>query len=682
MATRLRTEAARSAPQPPPPTQRRFFPEVQGLRALAVAIVLAYHVNHDLLPGGYVGVDVFFVISGFLITTLMLREARTHGRVSLAGFYIRRVRRILPAATLVLVVTGVLALVVLPSPRLADTAAQLLASAAYVENLFLAHQSVDYLAAEAAASPVRHFWSLAVEEQFYLLWPLLFAGWLALSPRWRGETVIIALTSAVVAVSFGWSVWLTTNDPQPAYFLPQGRMWELAAGGVLALLLARWQPPESARWPLGWAGIAAIAAAAIGYDATTPFPGWAATLPVLGTIAVITAGHTAGRWSAYALLSTRPAGYVGDLSYALYLWHWPLIVFTLARTERPALNALEAVLVLGATFALAWGTKAALEDPLRAARLPRGGRGAAAFALTGLLLVTAIGAGKYAYQQELSDVRFDPEVHVGPQAIGQQHPEGDDSAIYPPPVSATADLPGVYDDDCHATPSVTTLKSCVYGPDDATTDVAIVGDSHAAHWVPALREVAHDREWRLHTYTKSSCPFTDTLAERNGGPYRECEQWNEAVRDELVSEVEPETVFTSSATQTRAHHADTDEQNTAMLAGGMAGLWSSLDAAGIDVAAIRDTPKSRARLPECVDRNPDDLDECARTSGEALAEDDPQELAVAEYGAQADLLDLTDRFCADGRCPPVVGNVLVYRDSNHLTAAYSRLLASDLQERL
>lgn len=685
VTTQLRNEVVRFAskpPQPPPPTQRRFFPEVQGLRALAVVIVLVYHVNHELLPGGYVGVDVFFVISGFLITTLMLREARTHGRVSLRNFYIRRVRRILPAATLVLVVTGVLAFVVLPAPRLGDTAVQLIASAAYVENLYLAHQSVDYLAAETAASPVQHFWSLAVEEQFYLLWPLLFVAWLALGSRWRGERVIIAAASMVVAVSFAWSVWLSTNDPHPAYFLPQGRMWELAAGGVLALLLSHWHPPRSTRWALGWAGVAAIAAATLTYDGATPFPGWAAALPVLGTMAVITAGETPGRGSAYALLRTRPAGFLGDLSYSLYLWHWPLIVFTLALTERPELTALEAVLVLSGTFLLSWGTKIAVEDPVRRAGLPRAGRGAAAFALTGLMVVTAIGGGKYLHAQRLGDVQFDPAVHVGPEAISQQNPEGDDTAIYPPPVSAESNLPSVYDDDCQTSPAVTTPQSCVYGPDDATRDVALIGDSHAAHWVPALREIATDQQWRLHTYTKSSCAFTSTLIERGGTPYPACQQWNQAVLDELVSEVDPDMVVTSSASQARAHHAGSAEQNTAMLAEGMAGLWSPLDAADIDIVAIRDTPTSLARVPECVDRHTDDLQECTNPKGEALSHNDPQEIAVTEYDAPADLVDLTDRFCVDGNCPPVVGNVLVYRDSHHLTATYSRLLAPDLRDRL
>ncbi|MFD0775231.1 acyltransferase family protein, partial [Streptomonospora algeriensis] len=239
MTTNVHTAPSTVAAPPASGSERRFLPEVQGLRAVAVALVLVYHVDHDLLPGGYVGVDVFFVISGFLITSLLLREARTEGRVALGRFYIRRIRRILPAAGVVLAATGLAAFWLLPEPRLAGTAKELVASALYAENLLLAEQSVDYLAAESAASPVQHFWSLAVEEQFYLLWPLLFAAWAAGGPLWGRRRAVAAAAGGVLVVSLGFSVVLTASDAQAAYFLPQTRMWELAAGGVLAVAAVR-----------------------------------------------------------------------------------------------------------------------------------------------------------------------------------------------------------------------------------------------------------------------------------------------------------------------------------------------------------------------------------------------------------------------------------------------------------
>ncbi|MFC4561722.1 acyltransferase family protein [Nocardiopsis mangrovi] len=660
--------------------QRRFFPEVQGLRAVAVVLVLLYHVDKDLIPGGYAGVDVFFVISGFLITTLLLREARDHGRVSLARFYVRRIRRILPASTLVLLVTGAAAFALLPSPRLLDTAGQLVASAAYLENIYLAQQAVDYLAAEAAASPVQHYWSLAVEEQFYLVWPLLFLGWAALGRRGRGggDRTILAATGVVLAASFVCSVMLTAADPQAAYFLPQTRMWELAVGGVLAIALSRWRLPARLRWALGWAGLGAILVAVSAYDDATAFPGWAAALPVLGAAAVIAAGESGTRWSSYGLLSTAPARFIGDISYALYLWHWPLVVFTLSLTESTTLSPPAGVAVIVLSVALAWATKICVEDPVRDGGLLRAGRSAAAFAMAATLIVTAIGGGQYLRVQWLRAVEFDPAVHVGPQALSETTPEGDPGEpVYPSPVAVEEDLPSVYADDCQAPNRALTPQSCEYGPaeDDAAATVVIVGDSHAAHWVPALREVAAERDWRLLTYTKSSCPFSDTLIEEKDSAYPECPEWNTAVAEELTEDVRPDAVFTSSHADADAFGAGSEQESTREIADGMARLWDTLEDAGSEVVAIRDNPGMRARPAECVARHDTARDMCTRPRDEAFSRDDPQLLAAEAADNSARVVDLTEGFCTDESCPVVVGNVLAYRDSHHLTATYSELLA-------
>ncbi|WP_242677359.1 acyltransferase family protein [Streptomonospora litoralis] len=664
---------------------RRFLPEVQGLRAVAVGLVLVYHVDHDLLPGGYVGVDVFFVISGFLITSLLLREARETGRVSLAAFYIRRIRRILPAAGLVLAVTGAAAFWLLPAPRLAETARELAASAFYVENLFLAAESVDYLAAEAAASPVQHFWSLAVEEQFYLLWPLLFAGWAVMGARARRLRVVFAATAAVLAISFVCSVVLTASDPQPAYFLPQTRMWEPAAGGVLAVALSRYGGAlgPRVRWWLGWAGLAAVGWAAWSYSDATPFPGAAAAVPVLGAAAVIAAGHNGERWSSYGLLASALARFGGDVSYALYLWHWPVIVFLLAATASEELSALAGGLAVVVSVLLAWFTKVAVEDPVRRFGWLRAGRPAGVFALASALVVGLIAAGQYARYEWLRSVEFDSRVHVGPQALGTSDPEGSpEEPVYPSPVAAGEDLPSPYRDGCQASQHSTRLDPCVYGPEDADTTVAVVGDSHAAHWVPALQRIAEERGWRLKTYTKSSCGFTAaTLAmPHEGRAFTECAEYNRALLEELTTDLRPDVVFTSSSVLATKDGASSEAQDRAEIAAGMAQLWESLDEAGSDVVAIRDTPQTRPRLPECVSRHSDEPGTCAHGRGEAFADTDPQVIAARETDADAGLVDLSDEFCTGDTCPPVIGNVLVYRDSHHLTATYSRLLAPELEE--
>ncbi|MFW5418091.1 acyltransferase [Nocardiopsis sp. CNT-189] len=683
MPTQSQPAPAPPAARPAPP--RRFFPEVQGLRALAVALVVVYHVDKELLPGGYIGVDVFFVISGFLITTLLLREAREQGRVSLSGFYIRRVRRILPAATVVLLATGAAAMALLPSAQLLDTAKQLAASALYVQNLLLAHESVDYLAAGAAESPVQHFWSLAVEEQFYLFWPLLFIGWTALPARLRRARILLLGGGAVIAASFACSVWLTLSDPAPAYFLPQTRMWELAAGGVLAMVSAHRTLPAAVRAGLGWAGLLAIAAAAFTYDDAVAFPGWAAALPVLGTAAVITAGRTEGRWSTYRLLSAAPARFVGDLSYAIYLWHWPLIVFWPFLPGTEVFGAFGGVLIGAGSVLLAWVTKLLVEDPVRTGGALRTGRAALVFALCGALLVSGTSWIQYQQVEQRRDVAFDPDVHVGPAAIEEERPEGDTGqAVYPAPIDALDDLPSVYGDECQAMPSDRTADPCVYGPEDAEVTVAVVGDSHAAHWVPAVRAVAGERNWRVYTFTKSSCPFTGAPVTRDSGDdrrYTECGDWNADVVDRLTGDVRPDLVFTSARSRAISAVAGDTEEGKRLIAEGMAEQWTELEEAGAQVVAIADTPVARPRVPECVELHPADPDSCAKERDDALGEEDPQLIAADRPETGAEVVDLNDRLCTDDTCPAVVGNVLVYRDAHHLTATYSEMLAADLEER-
>ncbi|MFW6639139.1 acyltransferase family protein [Nocardiopsis algeriensis] len=661
-----------------PGAQRRFRPEVQGLRAVAVLLVLVHHLDPGLLPGGYVGVDVFFVISGFLITSQLYREAVAGGRVSVRGFYVRRVRRLLPAATAVLVVTGAVSLAVLPVTRLTDTMWQLVASAAYVENLYLARQSVDYLAAEAPPSPVQHFWSLSVEEQFYLVWPLLFVLWALCRRRWRAGTGMLAvLLGALLVASLACSVAMAGESS--AYFLPITRAWELAVGGLLAIALARGSLPERLRLPLGWLGLAAIAASALLYGGATPFPGWTALLPVLGGAAVIAAEQSRSRLSASALLSTAPARWGGDVSYSLYLWHWPLTVFALVLAGTDRLGLLGAVAVGGLSVLLAWATKVWVEDPVRERGLIRSGRGAAAGAVAGVLAVAAVGAVLYVRVDQVRSVGFDPRVHVGPEALGRASVEG---PLYPSPIDAEEDAPVLYGDGCQAPPPATDPSDpCVYGDEDARETVAVVGDSHSAQWVTALLELGEERGWRLVLYTKSSCAFTDTAVEdAEGGEYEECRTWNRAVVGELA-ELRPDTVVTSSSTAARPVGAESPEEGAELMAEGMLTLWREVAEVTDRIVAVRDTPRQRRDVVECV-AGSGGPEECAVPQEQAFEREDPQEEVVAQLPGKAFLVDMSDRFCARGECPAVIGNVIVYRDSGHITSTYVSLLSEELGRRM
>ncbi|MDA2813264.1 acyltransferase [Nocardiopsis sp. RSe5-2] len=389
--------AAERPSSPPEDTARRHLGEVQGLRGLAVSLVVVAHINSTHLTGGYIGVDVFFAVSGFIITTLLLREAREHGRVRLTAFYARRIRRILPAATLVLVTAGAASLALLPPAQTAETGRQLLASALFAENLLLASYHAPGVADFPAETmnAVAHYWSLATEEQFYLVWPLLVIGWTALPRRLRGLRTLFAAGSVLLLGSLAASALLTSPDGMGmAFYLSHTRLWELAAGCLLAVALVRLSVPVRVRAPLGWAGLAAILASAFLFDERTAFPGWIAAVPVLGTLAVIAAADSPGRWTAYRLLSTAPARFVGDVSYSLYLWHWPLIVFWPALTGGRLSWGWPDGLIIGVlSLLLAWGTKVLVEDPVRHGPRLRSPRAAAAFAAGCTLLIAALAWG-------------------------------------------------------------------------------------------------------------------------------------------------------------------------------------------------------------------------------------------------------------------------------------------------
>lgn len=344
-----RTIAAATLPVVEP--DRRFRRDIEGLRAVAVVLVLLFHAEVPGFAGGYVGVDVFFVLSGYLITRLLLRERRATGTIRLLDFYGRRLRRLLPAAGLVIIATMVAARFILPPLLVSETAIDGAWAAGWMANVRFIRVGLDYLAGGGAESPLLHYWSLAVEEQFYLLWPALILL-VARSARAHIERRVAGLIAVVSVGSFVASVLLTGSNPVVAYYGSHTRAWEFAFGAALSLVVAqtvRWS--AATRAVLGWGGLAAIVTTAVTYTLGTPFPGWTALVPVLGTVAVIAAGDGGDAGGVGRVLAVRPLQLIGRSSYALYLWHWPVLVLgehalggTTTGPERAALLLLSAVL--------------------------------------------------------------------------------------------------------------------------------------------------------------------------------------------------------------------------------------------------------------------------------------------------------------------------------------------------
>ncbi|MBB5209171.1 peptidoglycan/LPS O-acetylase OafA/YrhL [Chiayiivirga flava] len=667
------------------PGQRdHFVPEIQGLRAVAVLAVLVYHLWPDRLPGGFVGVDVFFVISGYLITALLLREFVSTQSIALSRFYARRALRLLPAASLVLLAVA-FCLPLLPQVEWRSTAVDLGASTLYVQNWWLALQAVDYLASEHAGSALQHFWSLSVEEQYYLVWPLLL---LVAARVWgrrkaRPTTLFGAIIGVVFAVSLVYSCWLTPRNPGLAYFATTTRAWELALGGLLAVWASERALAPRAGVLAACVGLAMIGIAAFLIDASMAFPGYLALLPTLGAALVLAAGAQPGTLLR-ATLASRSMQYVGDLSYSLYLWHWPVIVvFQSAVGHRPDL--VEGVALGAISLALAHQTKSLVEDRLRFLPALRIGArpfafGAAAMAcclLVAVLIRIELYPASEPAAQQLESAQIAPAA-ADSSVAAPVSLEG----LKPPLARARDDNPDVYAQGCHASPRSAKPSTCTWGADDATVHVMLVGDSHAAQWIPALQWIAGNKGWRLTSLTKSACPFADgSVAEGKGGePYASCDAWNAAALAHVLAQ-RPALVVTSQAVMLTAYGSTSAASSHAALSAGLASRWNTLAAAGIRVVALKDTPRMGLDVPKCLGSPRGSAQRCSRPRSLVLATPDP--LVMAQRDApQAVLADLNDLLCPTAVCPPVIDGILVWRDSHHMTATFARTLAPTLQHRL
>ena len=725
-------------------------PEIQALRAVAVALVVFYHFWPERLPGGFIGVDVFFVISGFLITAHLVRDVAARGRVQLATFWARRARRLLPASLLVLLVTSIAVLVVVPSALWRDIFGEITASTLYVQNWFLASSAVDYSAADALASPVQHYWSLSTEEQFYLVWPVLIAIIALLSKvlrpgRTLSRTAVLAGLGIVVAASLAFSIYYTGASPDAAYFITPTRAWQFGAGGLLAVALpgplsAREGARQGLLSLLSIAGLVALVAAALAYSTETPFPGSAALLPVLGTLAVIAAGTPRAWFSPARIAGLAPVQFLGDISYSVYLWHWPLLIITpflLQRDAETGLGTTAKLALLLATVLLAWLTKIAVEDPVRSARFLTRRRPALSLvaAAAGMAIVLAIPlvttagldaaeARSDAIQKQLVTT---PELVTAPGSTaadvtrsilaslpeclgalaktsggGCSNPGLDDPA--PGSIDGPAGSQGIvipdptagkipaYRRDCLDDLKKEQFLVCELGVPEAkaTKTVAVIGDSHAFSLLPTIMTIAEAQGWHVVSVTRGSCPFNDATRALEEGPARDgCVAWNDNATQLLRDRPEISAVFTSASAKNGYVGADgrTGYENAVA---GASSLWRSLPTTVTDVVVVRDVPRARVDVIECLDEAyaGGDLStaDCSSPEDEVKYAD-PLADAAKTYSPQpgepvVTLVDPTPVLCTAGDCVAYLGHTIVYRDSHHIAPVFARTLAPLVQQAL
>ena len=713
------TAAARSS-------RPAFRGDIEGLRAVAILLVVAFHAGIGVVGGGFVGVDVFFVLSGFLITGLLLDELARTGRISLVDFYARRIRRLLPLSTLVLAATAAAVPVFLPPIDQGKVGVDLVAAALGVANWRFAAESGQYLA-DTDKSLVLHYWSLGVEEQFYVVWPLLIVVLVGLPGLRRrlGPVVLrrVALgLGAVFAGSLVMSWQLTASGSSFAYYGLHTRAWELAAGAGLALMrpvLGRLDLRAAAA--AAWVGAALVLGSALLMGVTTPFPGTAALLPVLGTVLLVGGGAAAGRAGISRLLSHPWPRFVGRVSYAWYLWHWPCLV--IANTRWPDLSAVAAedgvaadgaapqagpavvAVAVAVSFALAVVSHYAVEQPLRRpgllnltrARSLRLGAALVAVSLASSLSLAVAAPGASAEDEVVAAPVPPPAVSsqdaaAGPAtpaaAAGARHtaagagPRRQPAPRPSTPAQARADLP--QGGACYVgfdSVTVPATERCRRGPAAGRRAVALIGDSHAHAMLPAFEQLARQENWTVYFFAKSACTVVDvpvwsrTLRAR----YDSCSVWRDKVLDRLAGIGGLDAVviarypnYRSTALQPDGRVASADTLGALWTAGARRS-FERLGRGAARILVMRTVPAPLTDVPSCLSQHPRDVEACSfdraqRTNLDATLM--AAELAAAP--ATARLLDLTETLCPGERCQVVTpAGQVMYRDSGHLTAGYS-----------
>ncbi|MGB0064206.1 MAG: acyltransferase family protein, partial [Terracidiphilus sp.] len=489
--------------QPPQPGSRSssgiklaFRPDIEGLRALAILLVIFSHAGLPVFPSGFIGVDVFFVLSGYLITRLLLEEIRTTGRIRFSRFYARRARRLLPAALLLVVAVCLVEAVVINPLEQYRVLKAAFATLLYSSNIYFAHVSESYFNLLSAANPLLHTWSLAVEEQFYLVWPILL---LLLTRGRRSARALLSALVALAALSFAFCIWCTSHNLMSAFFNSPARAWEFCLGALLALVpdayLHRNQQSYSWLGACGFAGLLLCAQ----WIPSSEFPGFVAIFPALGAMAILLAGAAAPSSLVPRLLSTQPAQIIGRLSYSLYLWHWPALV--IGQQLFPSGSLAVRLAAIAVAAALAALTYWLVENPIRfhPFLLPRPGLTLKLALIAACISIGALGTWRISLLHSAQYQKFNQVLH---------------------------DIPTLYLRGCSSELTDPRPRLCSFGETQSPrSTVVLFGDSHAAEWFPALEEIAQEQHWKLISLVKPGC--TPLKLEEESWPVmgRVCAEW-------------------------------------------------------------------------------------------------------------------------------------------------------------
>lgn len=678
--SQLQTEAhgLSAAGAPSSARQSTYRPEVQGLRALAVLMVVTYHIWFGRVSGG---VDVFLLISAFLLTLSFIRKVEAGRALDLGRYWLRQFKRLLPPVAVVLIGTLTATALFVPQSRWTEILSQSWSSLLYFQNWMLAADSVDYYATDhSTASPLQHFWSLSIQGQVFILWPLLFAAsaLLARASRIPFRRIVLVVFGAVFVSSLSFSVAETYGNQAHAYFDTRTRLWEFALGTLLALALPYLKLPRGLRIVAGWLGLAVMLSVGFLLDVQGQFPGYVALCPLLAAALVIMAGQTGSRFGADRLLSWKPLMRLGDMSYALYLWHWPVLVIYLIWRGRQEVGPVGGTAIIGLSLVLAYLTTRLVERPLRSSEwVNRGSRRGVVVIAVCIAVVAAPLAG---WQQGLNlqaervaaeAVRENP----GARVLLSDYEDASSGDARPiPTASMLADEWGTLPVSCSehedgpADPMLRDLCMSTKPAGEPEKTILVVGDSHTEQWLGALEPMAEEHNYRLMALLLGGCSFGEYSENREPG----CNDFNGAAL-EYALELKPDAVFTVATAAKPSEAADPPVT-------GLPEAAELLRQEGIPVVGIRDNPRYDFSMIQCAETNGKMSGKCTSDVAEKLT-DTGTVNAYFNSLPGVELMDMTDLLCPDGTCRPVVGNVYVYMDSNHLTTTYTASTGTEFDRR-
>jgi peptidoglycan/LPS O-acetylase OafA/YrhL len=659
-------------------TKLSYRPDIDGLRALAVLGVLFFHAKVTGFSGGFVGVDVFFVISGYLITSILIRELDATGHIDFVNFWARRTRRLLPSALLVIIVTLIASYYILSTPEFYYAVRDSIWAAIYLINWTKLISAVEYFDEGGEVGPFLHYWSLAVEEQFYIYLTLVFFVALALK-RWFRYLFFRPITQTVIwlivasgVFSFAANLYYISDAQPIAFFGTHSRIWQLALGAGVGLIeRGGWAPGRLLRGGAAWGGLAAMLLSYVIFDAEFAYPGLYALLPSLGTALFILAGINAAQTLPLPLRTsgTFVAVAVGKISYSLYLWHWP--VFVLWRSHLDRWEMIDIVGALTLTFVLSIAGYFAVEKPIRFSqwlglRPIRSVVGAAALSL--VFVVVGLQIERTSTGQNI--------IILASGNIVQHE-------------SLRQDLPSIYrmEPSCHLSEVDTQYPDCVFGSADLDRKMFLFGDSHAAQWFPALEQFTARNGYRLFSRTKSACASIDIRQwhTRWKREYTECVEWRNKVLEE-IEQVRPDIVVIGNSSRHAPIGDDGERLNGEArendLIAAERRMIDRIRATGAEIVFMEETPWHGFDPPDCLVSNPRDEEACRTPIKEARSKRSPWSVTPRSSVPGIHVVDLTDQFCWDGYCYSTDGEFALHRDKHHVSLGYAEHLADTLASRL